>query len=41
VSSERNCGWGGSGVGGTEEEYVHLDTGDLAYLELSTDKEAT
>jgi hypothetical protein len=29
----------GSGIGGTEEEYVHLDD-DLVYLELPTDKEA-
>jgi hypothetical protein len=35
----------GSGVGGNEEEYVHLDdidldVDDLAYLELPTDEEA-
>jgi hypothetical protein len=40
----------GPGVGGTEEEYVHLDDDDLdddldiddlAYLDLPTDKEGT
>jgi hypothetical protein len=30
----------GSSAGGTEEEYVHLDDADLAYLELPTDEEA-
>jgi hypothetical protein len=35
----------GFGVGGTEEEYVHLDNSDLdaanlAYLELPNDEEA-
>jgi hypothetical protein len=29
-----------SGTGGNKEEYVHLDTNDLAYLELPTDEEA-
>jgi hypothetical protein len=30
----------GSGASGTEEEYVHLDNDDLAYLKLPIDKEA-
>jgi hypothetical protein len=31
---------GSGSAGGTEEEYVHLDTDDLVYLELLTDEEA-